>query len=258
MKTVHWFLLCALLWTWTFWFSYALGEAGILDQALPDFFIPLGGFGLLLVAGMFAYYDGAWSAVKNILKRSLDGRHTPYFWIMALLPALFLLISMAAYGQLAQPNGLTFHIPLSLGMMGGLLIAWIEETVWRGYALPHLLKQHTPFKASAILAVTWLVFHFPLYLIPNYNAWGEIGWLAWVPWYIVYTYFLTWLAMQTRCSVLIATFSHFVVNWVIAWYAPVFMENIAALGGSILLLCLIAYLFPKLNSIEKKIINIDA
>ena len=248
MKTVHWFLVFALLWIWVFWFSFALGEAGVLSVNLPGFFVPLGGIGLLLGMFVFAYSKGRFSSVKKILIRSIDARHSPFYWIMAMIPAAILLVSMFLYSQVEQPDGLAFQIPLSFGIIGGVIIAWIEETVWRGYALPRLLELHSPFKASAILAVVWVFFHFPLYIIPGYNAWELTGWVAWVPWYILYTYFLTWLAIHTRFSVLLATFSHFTVNWVIAWYAPDFMENIAALGGSLLLLGLVAYLFPKISS----------
>ncbi|MDX1591399.1 MAG: CPBP family intramembrane glutamic endopeptidase [Balneolaceae bacterium] len=247
MKTVHWFLITGLLWVWAFWFSFALGEAGIISRNLPGFFIPIGGIGLLLVACLFAYSQGAWKSLKQVFKRSLDGRHSPFYWVMALVPAAFLFISMALYGYVAEPDGLALGIPMSAAMIAGVIIAWIEETVWRGYALPQLLKLHSPFISSAILAFAWVIFHFPLYIVPNYNAWELTGWIAWVPWYILYTYFLTWLAIHTRYSVLVATVSHFSVNWVIAWYAPDFMENIAALGGSILLLGLVAYLFPKIE-----------
>ena len=70
---------------------------------------------------------------------------------------------------------------------------------------------------------------------------------------MTFTFFLSWLARRTDYSVAVATSSHFCVNWVILWYSPLWMENVAALGGAGLLtvLGLAALYLPASNAGSK-------
>lgn len=42
-----------------------------------------------------------------------------------------------------------------------------EETGWRGYLQPHLLKVFAPFRAALIIGVIWCFWHIPLSLTPG-------------------------------------------------------------------------------------------
>jgi membrane protease YdiL (CAAX protease family) len=238
------------MWTWVFWWPYALGEAGVVSVQFPPFFEPLGGLGLLLVMGWYAYRDGKWSKIRAVLGRTTEVKQPVQWWLVSLLPALLLLISIATYTLIVNPTGFGVSVPLSPILLVGFFLAWVEEVVWRGYALPELLVHHTPAQASLLLSVVWVLWHLPLYFIPEYSEWGFGGWLAWIPWYVAYTYFLTWLGIRTRYSVFLATLSHFAVNWVIRWYAPSWLENVGALGGGVLLGILMLIVYTKLRNAE--------
>lgn len=64
------------------------------------------------------------------------------------------------------------------GLVLGLLVAMfldlgavLEENGWRGYALPRLLRKHSPVVASIILGLMWAAWHFPV----KYDAFTTYG-----------------------------------------------------------------------------------
>lgn len=245
MRRVHFFLLIAVAWSGVFWWPYSLSQAGIIPIQVPGFFVALGGFGLLLVAGLFAFAEGGLPAIRRWLARSASWRHPFRLYLIALLPAFLLLISVLAYGQTGAPSGFRFSPVLQVVMIFGLLVAWVEEAVWRGYALPRLLETHDRFQASVILSIVWLIFHLPLYFAPDYNAWGIMGFFAWAPFYVAFTFFLTWLGISTRYSVLLPTLSHYAVNWAVAGHEPRSVENVAAISAAVILAFTLPFLYRR-------------
>ena len=75
----------------------------------------------------------------------------------------------------------------------------MEELGWRGYALPHLLEDRSPIRATLILGLVWGVWHVPVY--------GPLGFV--VP--LILAFFYTYLWARTRsvllCIVLHASFT---------------------------------------------------
>lgn len=245
VRRIHLFLLVAVAWSGAFWWSYSLSQSGLIPYRVPDFFLPLGGFGLLIVAAVFAFADGGLPAVGRWLALTTSYRHSPRLYLAALLPASLLLVAVLAYGQIMAPEGYRFSPVLKVVVLFGLLVAWVEEVVWRGYALPRLLETHSLVQASLILSVVWLMFHLPLYFVPGYNAWGTMGFFAWAPFYIAFTFFLSWLGASTRYSVLLPMLSHYAVNWAVAGHEPRSIENVAALLAAALLALTLPLLYRK-------------
>lgn len=71
------------------------------------------------------------------------------------------------------------------GLILGLLVAMfldlgalLEENGWRGYALPRLLRRHSPVVASLILGLMWAGWHYPV----KYDAFTTYGVAA--VWYL--------------------------------------------------------------------------
>jgi hypothetical protein len=59
--------------------------------------------------------------------------------------------------------------------------------------------------------------------------------LGWAPFYFVYTFYFTWLYQRSQGSVLVASVSHFAVNWVILWMQPYAIENAGSLFAAAVL-----------------------
>jgi membrane protease YdiL (CAAX protease family) len=84
-----------------------------------------------------------------------------------------------------------------------------EEAGWRGFALPKLQERFGPFVASLILALLWALWHWPLFLIPDWNSAS--------PWQYVLiligvSLLLTWAANLARFGILVAMVLHAFFN----------------------------------------------
>lgn len=236
MKSTHMLLAVFLLWTWSFWWPAALFD---LHPAL----IAVGGLGILVIAMISAARDGS-GALREMFAASVRWKTAPARYGVALFPAILIFTSILAIGLIQSPDGFSIAWP-GLAAIPILVLAWVEEVTWRGYVLQRLLAQHSATKASLILGVFWMFWHMPLYWAAGYNEWGSLGYLAWAPFYFVYTFFLTWLYLKTGRSVLIATLSHFGVNLAVASATPYWLENVGAIGAAILLVPALIYLFRR-------------
>jgi membrane protease YdiL (CAAX protease family) len=91
-----------------------------------------------------------------------------------------------------------------------LFIGLGEELGWRGFALPQLQTNHSPLRASLILAPLWALWHLPL--IGN-----EFPWPIVAPFLLSVfgaTFLLTWVFNGTNGSVLLPMLLHATVNTV--------------------------------------------
>ena len=91
-----------------------------------------------------------------------------------------------------------------------LFIGLGEEPGWRGFALPQLQTEYSPFVASLILAPLWTLWHLPL--IGNEFPWPIVA--PFVLSVFGATFMLTWVFNQTKGSVLLPMLLHATVNTV--------------------------------------------
>lgn len=68
-------------------------------------------------------------------------------------------------------------LPVAMLLDAGALF---EESGWRGFALPALLRTHGPVAASVIVGLAWASWHFPVKFdaFVDYGLWGALGYLA--------------------------------------------------------------------------------
>jgi membrane protease YdiL (CAAX protease family) len=104
---------------------------------------------------------------------------------------------LAVLGYRIDPSLVLGRIPAYLGTLAfvAVLGGGLEEPGWRGFALPHLQRRHTPMVATLILGLAWGIWHVPLY--------GPLGFV--VP--LVLAFFYTWLYNRTG-SVLLCILLH--------------------------------------------------
>lgn len=103
-----------------------------------------------------------------------------------------------------------------------------EEIGWRGYALPQLLRDHSPFKASVLLGLVWGVWHAPIYAIAGTGQnemlrnGGSFPFLfvAFVIWTIGLSVLFTWLYKLTQGNLLVVILFHAAINTAV--FLPVF------------------------------------
>lgn len=126
-------------------------------------------YGPALAALVVTAATGGGAGLRRLLARyAIAPRDS--IWLLA-LPLLGLAVAAAGYALAGVPPGalgqrlaqawplLTLHLALQW-----IIIGIGEETGWRGWLLPALLRSHNRLVASALLATAWGLWHMPLLL----------------------------------------------------------------------------------------------
>ena len=75
---------------------------------------------------------------------------------VVLFPLLINLGQFVVYSLLGGvTSNIDFAARLPMGIMLGMTAGLIEEFGWRGFMLPHLQKQHSPFVSALIVGLVW-------------------------------------------------------------------------------------------------------
>lgn len=108
--------------------------------------------------------------VKEYLKRFL---YTPKKMKTLLITGLFCICALIFALFYGEPNGSPLYM-MPLGFLIMLpFVGFAEETGWRGFLQP-MLEKRFPFPvATTIVAVIWCVWHFPIWLQPSSNHYGD-------------------------------------------------------------------------------------
>jgi membrane protease YdiL (CAAX protease family) len=169
------FVTLALVITWVVWVPRALATALEWSGPVADSFTSLGAvwsYGPAAAAVAAALLTGGRPALRELGARLTRWRVHPGWYAVVLggPPAVWL---TAAAAHLALGGDAADAVPLAVdaGLAGAVPLLLLlcltdglgEETGWRGYALPRLLKQTGPLRASLVLGLIWAVWHLPLY-----------------------------------------------------------------------------------------------
>jgi uncharacterized protein len=155
------------------------------------------------------------SGMRMLLGRIVRGRigwlsYAIVFGLPILLCAAAFAV-MAAIGQpMSWPASTAWRELPERFVFIFLFIGLGEEPGWRGFALPRLQKDHSPFVASLILAPIWALWHLPLM--------GHEFPPAIIPAFLISllggTLIQTWLFNRTKGSVFAQMLFHATVNTV--------------------------------------------
>jgi membrane protease YdiL (CAAX protease family) len=143
---------------------------------------------------------GGSAALRGWARQIVRWRVSPRYYAYALgLPAALFAVVNLELALLGRDVDLTL-LPDRLGAYAAtfLLVATIggglEEPGWRGFALPRLLRDHSPVKATLLLGCIWAVWHLPLYGLAFVGP-------------LLFVFFYTWLYNKTG-SVLLCILLH--------------------------------------------------
>ena len=126
------------------------------------------------VAGFVAAYcESGWAGVTELGRRCIRYRTSKGWWAYTFLVCLGIAtVSTLAYGLfhgVVGPLKLSaladqWWLPFNL-LFGFILGPLGEESGWRGYLLPTLLRQYSPLVSSLIIGLIAAIWHFPEGLI---------------------------------------------------------------------------------------------
>ena len=149
--------------SWTAWILEANGVPGM---AFPGYFGPA------IASLILIFWMGGKNRLQTFTKRWLHWR-LPIRWY--LLTIMIPVGSLLPVIMIRLLNGQADFLPAQLitgipqlgtvfivGSLYGILVTAGEELGWRGYALPVLLKRHSPLIASLMIGFFWSFWHAPL------------------------------------------------------------------------------------------------
>jgi len=152
-------IFCAM----TIALSFAATQLPLPGEVVPIVmvFIPT-----LIALSLTAMADG-WSGVRALLGRLTQWRVRPTWIVIALALGLILRVMMSGIAiliSLIPSIQLRPWTPVQLAVFAAILFIFAipEELGWRGYALPKLLKTHSPLVAGLMIGVAWGSLHLAL------------------------------------------------------------------------------------------------
>jgi membrane protease YdiL (CAAX protease family) len=213
------FLTLAYALTWVVWIPAGLADRGTIPLGMPTFpLYVLGGFGPLVAAVILSARHGGRSAVRALFAQ-LNPRRVRARWF--LLPVLLVPLGLVPVGGLLAAGG---ELPgreavpgiAAMFLAQVVLVATIgggldEETGWRGYALPRMLRTTHPITASVVIGLLWAPWHLPLWLDPTGTHAAYPFWVYLLD-TVALSVLLGWMYCASGGSLLIAIWAHALAN----------------------------------------------
>jgi len=224
---ISFFVLTYLI-SWLIWFPvviyYYLNPFPLSFSSTPLSLILitfLGFFGPTFAAMIMAILQNDKAGLGKLFSRWKIWKVGVQWYLV--IPIFFLTLSFIAlqlyiFFDMVSPEvnwGMLYLIIPSFiqaAIIGGSIA---EETGWRGYALPNLMKSRNALTSSLIIGVIWGFWHFPLLLIPGANIPVPLNVSSlslFVLNSIALSVIIAWLFNNTRGSVFITYLFHTAAN----------------------------------------------
>jgi len=212
--------------TWAFWFSAAIVSRMENGSDISFLLMALGLF-VPSVTAMITVFTSKSRALKRDLRGKLIDalRIKPVVAIgsavlFAVIIAVSILLSTLfgqSLNQFAFEDDFSFAIGGISTLLLLILVAFLEELGWRGYAEDAIASYVSWWKESLIFGVVWSLWHLPLFFIPDTYQWGI---LQENPWYMVnffvsilpLSFLFTWVYVKNNRSILACMLFHLTVN----------------------------------------------
>jgi membrane protease YdiL (CAAX protease family) len=263
------FFLLTFLLSWIIWIPLTLAHFGIgpfkIAEDLSSIIRLLGVMMPMISALLLTSIYGGRPAVRVVLSRLKIWRVGKKWWVAVLLVYPSLLILAGIVYNL-------FHMQPALALLqvtAGTLFANIlflaiaslgEEIGWRGVALPSLLERYQPLPASLILGIIWATWHLPFWiLLDTLSQYGAGYFILNYIFIISATFYITWIFIHSKGSILLPVVFHLVFNSVNVAVFPVTSTtpSFAVFVGLQLLVVVIAIMNLRKNQMQQLNTPID-
>lgn len=200
------FFFVAFLITYLFQAPAVAAKLGALDAPVEPL-LPLamlGIFGPTVAAIVVVRAESGWPGVRALFA-SLRPRHVRLAdaALALLLPATSLgavLLVLRLFGR----EGPIAYTPDVGHLVVGVVIAFAEETGWRGVAQPRLERRYGPLGGACVVGLLWTLWHVPMFV----GAGVPLGWLpVMAPFFVGGSLLFGWLQRRTG-SLLVVVLAH--------------------------------------------------
>ncbi len=222
------YFVLAYVFSWAIEIPIALSVQGFIKLPFPYAIHYLASFGPFVAAVFVTVIATGGAGLGRLLGGLLKWRVRIGYWVAAVgFPLAFfavsVLVTRALKGDWPDLSllGQTDYLPYT-GIIGALAV-WLfsyglgEEVGWRGFALPHLQRNHSAYASSLLIGVVWACWHLPAFFYRD--TYIEMGLLIGFPMLLVSvtfgSVFLAWLYNSTGGSTLMAVLFHGVFNWLL-------------------------------------------
>ncbi|MFN2302203.1 MAG: CPBP family intramembrane glutamic endopeptidase [Anaerolineales bacterium] len=211
------YFILAYTFSWMVEIPLALKVHGIIQVEIPLSLHYLSGYGPMLSALLVTYWTDGVCGLRDLWGRITRWKVKPGWWLVAVSPlGIYLLIAVVLWFiqgrtvDLISLGQVDFLPPLGLAAIPLWILTFGigEETGWRGFALPKLLKKQNALIATFLLWVFWALWHLPLFFY-SYDTSIVPGMLLGL---LAGAITFTWLYKRTGGSVLLTAIWHGLFN----------------------------------------------
>ncbi|MBI3201607.1 MAG: CPBP family intramembrane metalloprotease [Myxococcales bacterium] len=213
MRSVRLFFAIALGGVWAFQAPALLFKLGVLhgDEAPYVALAGLGGFSPLVAALIAAKVEGPGKARALFAAfRMRAGDAGWYLAALAAFPAIHV-AGEATYRALGGSSpGAWLYLPTTAQHVTAMiLIPFVEEIGWRGFAMPRLTERYGVLRASAVVGVAWAGWHAVMFVLQGFSPLVFAASMAMI---FAGSFVFGWLFLRSRGSLWVAVLAHLGVH----------------------------------------------
>lgn len=209
MKDVRTFFAVALGMIWALQTPALLCKFGVLegDATRFDGLAGLGAFSPLVAACFAARREGP-GQVRALFARLRPALRDARWYLVAFatFPVVHVL-GEATYRLFAADSpGAFFYPPTEpQHVVAMILIPFVEEIGWRGYAMPRLVERHGALRASALVGLGWCGWHATMFALQGFTPTVYAASMAML---FAGSFVFGWLFVGSRGSLVVAWLAH--------------------------------------------------
>jgi membrane protease YdiL (CAAX protease family) len=205
--------------SWAWWIPFVVAGATFSQGVGWPTQMP--GLAGPLVAAVIVTWLADGGGGLRVLWRSVTAWKAGWWWL-----AVPITLGAGAIGLLVSADDLvaadltTYSgIAKSLGALATIAVVFVcnglgEETGWRGFAVPRLLRTRSLTAASLIVAAIWAPWHLPMFFaLESFEAFTAVETVGWVIGITAGSFLLTWLFRGSGGSVLLVAVWHTAFNF---------------------------------------------
>ena len=224
-KRITTFITASYTISWLIWLPNVISSNFNFDWGNSNLLHLIGGLGPLFAAIITTIIYSKKRGLSEYFKHKFLFFSDPkWIFIAFLIPTGFFLIAFlitgVIFGEWTDPGliGINSKIPFENKLL--IWLSWIffygigEESGWRGFLFPELMKKFNARTAVLYTSFIWAGWHLPIFFYDNnFQAVGLMGLIGWLIGLIFGSFILSWLTVNAEWNLWPAILWHATFNF---------------------------------------------